>query len=212
MHLMGYREYSRHRGCSLKAVQNAIADGRISVVRDAAGRPKIDAAAADLAWTRNTDPAKQSVMFSAGPAQVAAPVVARVSPPAGAAPGGAADPDDPEDLPGDAGSSEYRQARTSREQIRAKKEQMELDALQGRLVSVEDAGRAVFTAFRVLRDNILHVAARVKHQLAAESDAERCEQLLEAELGAALSSFDERAALRERDVDDDEEDAAPAPV
>lgn len=206
MHLMGYREYSRHRQCSLKAVQNAIADGRISVVHDAAGRPKIDAAAADLAWTRNTDPAKQSVMFSAGPPVQAA---ARVPAAASAAPG-SADPDDPEDLPGDAGSSEYRQARTSREQIRAKREQMEFDALQGRLVSVEDAGRAVFTAFRVLRDNILNVAARVKHQLAAESDAERCEQLIEAELGAALASFDERAALKERELDDDEEDAAPA--
>lgn len=211
MHLMGYREYSRHRQCSLKAVQNAIADGRISVVMDAAGKPKIDAAAADLAWTRNTDPAKQSVMYSAGPPQPAAPTPARMVLPAAAAPG-SADPDDPEDLPGDAGSSEYRQARTSREQIRAKKEQMEFDALQGRLVSVEDAGRAVFTAFRVLRDNILNVAARVKHQLAAEVDAERCEQLLEAELGAALASFDERAALKERDVDDDEEDTALVPL
>lgn len=211
MHLMGYREYSRHRQCSLKAVQNAIADGRISVVPDAAGRSKIDATAADLAWTRNTDPAKQSVMYSAGPPQPAAQTPARVVPPAAAAPG-STDPDDPEDLPGDTGSSEYRQARTSREQIRAKKEQMEFDALQGRLVSVEDAGRAVFTAFRVLRDNILNVAARVKHQLAAESDAERCEQLLEAELGAALASFDEKAALKERDVDEDEEDAAPVPI
>lgn len=207
MALMGYREYGRHRGVSLTAVQKAIADGRISIVADAKGRKCIDSEAADLAWQRNTDPAKQSPLYSAGPA---VSVVATPAPTVSTA--GSADPDDPEDLPADAASSEYRQARTSREQIRAKREQMELDELQGRLVSVEDAGRAVFTAFRVLRDNILNVAARVKHQLAAETNAERVEQLLDAELASALAGFDEKSALRERDVDEEDEPTDAVPV
>ena len=119
MALMGYREYGRHRGVSLTAVQKAIADGRISVVTDAKGKSKVDSDAADLAWLRNTDPAKQSVLHSAGP--VAMPVAAPA--PAAGVPG-VADPDDPDDLPADAASSEYRQARTLREQIRSKREQI----------------------------------------------------------------------------------------
>lgn len=52
---MGLREYARHKGCRLWAVQKAIKAGRIAV--DAAG--KIDSEAADQAWAANTDQAKQ---------------------------------------------------------------------------------------------------------------------------------------------------------
>jgi hypothetical protein len=55
MSRMGLREYSRHRGCALSAVQKAVATGRIE--RDADGR--IDSDAADAAWAAHTDRAKQ---------------------------------------------------------------------------------------------------------------------------------------------------------
>jgi len=52
MPMMGLREYSRHRGCTLHAVQTAIAHGRIQKVDG-----KIDSEAADKAWEENTDAA-----------------------------------------------------------------------------------------------------------------------------------------------------------
>jgi hypothetical protein len=60
MPLMGLREYSRYRGCSKTAVETAIRTGRIIAVKTKIrGRKKplvqIDSAAADVAWTANTD-------------------------------------------------------------------------------------------------------------------------------------------------------------
>ncbi|HXS98630.1 MAG TPA: hypothetical protein VN736_28735 [Candidatus Limnocylindrales bacterium] len=55
MPVMGLREYSRHRGCSLAAVQKAIASGRIRKTEDS----RIDSEEADKAWAANSDPAKQ---------------------------------------------------------------------------------------------------------------------------------------------------------
>src|SRR5687767_9474137 len=52
MPLMSLREYSRHRGCTLYAVQTAIAAGRITKIGD-----KIDSEKADADWLANTDAA-----------------------------------------------------------------------------------------------------------------------------------------------------------
>jgi hypothetical protein len=51
---MGYREYARHRGCTLKAVQRALASERIFALPG----KKIDSEAADQRWAACTDPAK----------------------------------------------------------------------------------------------------------------------------------------------------------
>src|SRR5437879_6104437 len=57
--MVGYREYARHRSCSLKAVQKAIAAGRIPAPAVDLKRKKIDRDAADLAWAGSTDPSRQ---------------------------------------------------------------------------------------------------------------------------------------------------------
>src|ERR1700689_3343574 len=49
---MSLRAYARHRGVSLRAVQKAIASGRISARADGL----LDAATADANWARNTAP------------------------------------------------------------------------------------------------------------------------------------------------------------
>ena len=54
---MGLREYSRHRGVSLAAVQKAILYERIQRGPDG----KIESEVADRAWAANTDPAMQRV-------------------------------------------------------------------------------------------------------------------------------------------------------
>jgi hypothetical protein len=58
---IGIRAYARHRNCAPSTVVKAVSSGRLStaVQRDARGRPKIDAAAADREWLANTDPNMQ---------------------------------------------------------------------------------------------------------------------------------------------------------
>ena len=58
------------------------------------------------------------------------------------------------------------------------------------MINVDDARRIAFTSFRAIRDSVLNVAARIKDQLAAETDPHVCEELLERELSAALASVD----------------------
>ena len=55
--LMGYREYARHRGVSLGAVQKALRAGRISANEE----KKIDSAVADREWDVNTDASRIAV-------------------------------------------------------------------------------------------------------------------------------------------------------
>ena len=53
--LMGFREYARHRGVTLRAVQEAIRSGRIHTVTDSKGRKRIDYPTADRLWQENTN-------------------------------------------------------------------------------------------------------------------------------------------------------------
>lgn len=191
--LMGQREYARHRGCALRAVQKAIEANRISLV-EVDGAKKIDSDQADRDWLSKTDPARQSLLNSSGPAARRA-TVDRL-------PGDEPPADDPGDDDDDPHTAAYRQARAERERIRVDREQIELDQLKGKYIEVAEASRMVFTAFRALRDAVLNVPARIKDQAAAETDAFRVEQLLDNELGAALAGFNPNTALR--DVDDDE--------
>lgn len=57
--LLSFRAYARHRQVSLRAVQKAIAAGRIQTVPDKKGKPKIDPEAADKLWESLTDIAKR---------------------------------------------------------------------------------------------------------------------------------------------------------
>jgi hypothetical protein len=197
MALMGQREYARHRNCALRAVQKAIESGRIKTVQHGA-RQMIDAEQADLDWQLNTDPAKQSLLHGTGPAPTSA----------------GADETEADDGLGDdepappAGemSSAYREARGEREQLRLKKEQFEFDQQRGQLIDIDEARRLAFTAFRTLRDSVLHVPARVKDQCAATTDALLIEQLLEAELSDALSKLDPDRMLAELVDEDDDAD------
>jgi len=203
--MMGLREYSRHRKCTLRAVQKAIAAGRIKL-KLVDGRKMIDSDQADRDWRDNTDPGKQSLLHSAGPQVPVVPSPAPVPPAEGDTPPEAAGTAEPGQAAEDADEHNpiYRKARAEQMAIRVAREQIELDQLRGSLISLEDAKRLAFTAFRSLRDAVLNVPARIKDQCAVEIDAFKVEQLLEAELTAALQSFNPAKVLN--DVDDDEAD------
>ena len=108
---------------------------------------------------------------------------------------------DDEPLPDD--TLEYRKARTEREQIRRDRERMDLDRDRGRLIDATEAARLAFTTFRTLRDQAFNMSARLAPQLVVETDALRIEQLIDAELTAVFSQFDESRLLREPEDDDE---------
>lgn len=114
-------------------------------------------------------------------------------------------PDGGNEAPEPGDTAEYRRARAERERTRAEREALELEQLRGKLIDVEDAGRAAFTAFRGLRDALENIPARIKDQVAAESDAFRVEQLIAAEIASVLSSFDVSGAVRETDDEADDD-------
>lgn len=195
MAMMGQREYSRHRKCALRAVQKAIEAGRIKTVL-VGTRQMIDSDQADRDWQAHTDPAKQSMLKSAGPSPAAAP--------AGGDPAAAAVGDE-KAAADEETSTAYREARASREELRLQREQYEFEQLRGQLIDVDEARRLAFTAFRSLRDNLLNIPARLKDQMAAETDALRIEQLLDAELTEALTKFDPGQVVTEVEDEDDED-------
>lgn len=200
---MGYRQYARHRGVTLGAVQKAIRDKRIFLNENS----KIDSDQADRDWKENTDSTRVSmnVISSAVPAgalpvQQSIPLIA-----SDAEPGNRSLPSDEKDAESDAlsgsdqSAADYREHRATRERFTALKQQLEYEQLIGQLISVDEAKRIVYTSFRSLRDSILNVPTRIKDQLAAEPDAHACELLLENELSAALAAIDLGKLLAEQE-------------
>lgn len=203
MALMGFREYARHRSVTLRAVQKAIEAGRIATVGEAPHR-KIDSDQADRDWRVNTDPAAQSLLYSAGPAATTAGA-SNTTPEAeagmAAGPGAATSAvpgiTDPEDEPAPPDQTdEYRNERAKRERLRREREEIELEELRGNVVPLADAEITVFTAFRTLRDSMLQVATRIKDRCAATSDPFMVEQIIEAEIAASFARFDPAKMLQ----------------
>lgn len=201
MATMGYREYARHRGVTLRAVQKAIEAGRIKVV-DVGGKSKIDSAQADRDWIENTDPAKQSLLYSAGPAADDTPAEAEAGTAAGAGDGEKPSPAISED------TDAYRRERAEREGINKQRDQLALDKEKGRLVDKEEVARLRFTEFRALRDALGNLGARIKDALAAESDPLRCEQLVDDEKDRILNDFADKVLTRGVMSDGDDDDEA----
>lgn len=179
MALLSYRGYAAHRGCTLRAVQKAIGEpnskgrrtGRIadSLVPVAGSpHPKIDSDKADELWLQNTDEAKRSTMFDPGVLKTESTELA--------------EPD------GDETKKRYHDSRADREQVNLEQAQLDLAERKGRLIDIDDATQIGFTTLRALRDSLRNTGARIAAQLAVESDTFACEQLVNAEIEAALCS------------------------
>lgn len=196
---MGYRQYARHRGVTLGAVQKAIRDGRIFVNENG----KIDSEIADRDWAANTDSSRVSMTVTEPPVRAPVQQSIALQPPdqaQQAMPPAGADKGEGDEVTGsDRVASEYREHRTTREQFQALKQKLEYEQLVGSLINVEDAKRIAYTAFRSLRDAVMNVAPRIKDQIAAMTDPHEVEQVLERELAAALSGIDTSKLLTDQD-------------
>lgn len=161
MPLMSLRAYAKHRGVSLAAVQKALQSGRIRIGADG----KLDAAAADADWSRNTKLATAHVL----------PDPRRSMP----------EQDDSSGF----GGNQYAKARAIREHYLARLAKIEYEERVGKLVSKDEVQVAAFTRFRQFRDLMLNIPDRLAAVLAAESDAAACHHILASEIRKALHEF-----------------------
>lgn len=205
MPLMSYREYARHRGCTLAAVQKAIGeadgkgrrDGRIGaslVAIDGRQHPKIDSDKADALWTLNTDESKRSMLFE--------PSSNATSPEPDLDESEAEPSGDPES---DAAKKSYHLSRSLRARIDAENAQLDLDQRKGKLIDLEEAKRLGYTTLRTLRDALRNTGPRIAAQVAALSDPYACEQLINGEIDAALASVTVDKIMSDQDDDEDGE-------
>jgi len=164
VNLISQAEYAKHRGCSEAAVSKAIKAGRISLIDG-----KIDPVAADAQWARNSRVRAGSGRPPAGPGALPGPL--------------AGDGEDPDTKPG---GDDYWNSRSRREAAEAELAEIELAERNGQVILVKAVEAVWAQALGATREHLLQVRARLAPLLAAESDAFKIEQLLDAEHSQAL--------------------------
>jgi len=162
MAVMNLRQYAGHRGCTLRAVQKAIRDGRLSKsVRKSGNKYEIDPALADEEWARNTD-----TNFNRN----------NLEP-------------QPDHGPGSRKVPPFQESRAIREAYEARIKRLEYEQKSGKLIGREEIRNEFFTLARMVRNAILAVPQKVSMELASEIDPHRIESMLEAELRLALEDL-----------------------
>lgn len=189
--LMTLAAYARHRSCDEKAVRKAIAEGRITAIeRD--GRKWIDPEVADIQWARNT----RARAGSGGGRRADVAPPPPVQPPSAAPAGGGAAADGPGlDLDGVGDGIDYQEASRRLKVEEARLARMERLEREGKLTDAEAAGRAIWTAFRTLRDTAMPLGRRVAGRVAAMSDAREIQLLIDAEMRQVLQAFRDRMLM-----------------
>lgn len=180
--------YARHRGCDEKAVRKAILEKRISLIDG-----KIDAAVADIQWAQNTraradsrgkaapNAAQQGIGMGEDEKTATAPD-SRPATGAAAGQGG-----------GDTG---YHDFRTRRESAEAERAEMEVAKMAGRLVDHKTTERAIFDAFRALRDSVFSTPARCAPKLLGMNEIRDIEHVITDELRKAFEGWEARMLER----------------
>jgi hypothetical protein len=170
---LSQRGYAKHRGVTLRAVQKAIRDGRITLDKDG-----IDPARADRQWRNNTDETKPRNSVSGRPGgriQKAPKLLpARTS----------------GDLQGTQGLPEhvpsgYALARERREQLRLKLDQLEFDERMLLLVDAAEFRAKFLPMIADAKTRLLGVASKCKSRLPGLSavDVSIIEDLIREALG-----------------------------
>jgi hypothetical protein len=169
MPAMSLREYARYRGCTLRAVQKAIAAHRIELVnteqRGSRVYSFVESDAADAAWRERTDPGRQGTATRAEVA--AAGKAAKKSP--------SAEPGHEKTPVGGVSKASvgkfgeaYSEGRAVRESFAAKMASLEYGEKVGKLVSVDKVKVAFFNVANGVQSNMLAIPARIAVQIAAK--------------------------------------------
>jgi hypothetical protein len=169
-------DYARHRNCYPRAVEAALAAGRIT--RGADGL--IDSDQADLDWSKHTNPIKAAAAKRNGAAgQAMRKELSRK--PAESAGTPAKPAATATDL------ADYAKARAEREHYQAELARLSLGQKQEKLISREEWTSAETAFMRTLRDSLLAIPDRMADELAAEGNAVRVREMLSGELLSTLS-------------------------
>jgi hypothetical protein len=182
---MSLRAYARHRGVSLRAVQKALASGRISARKDG----RLDADVADANWERNTAPRPRP---SSRPASKLAkgPVTPAASPQSSHHHAESRPVTrEPADPPRLESGLEYSKARAVRESYLARMAKIDFEERSAKLVSADEVKVAAFNRFRQFRDGVLNLPDRLAAVLAAESDPAQVHSALSTEIRKVLLEF-----------------------
>jgi hypothetical protein len=166
--LVTMAEYARRRGCTEGAVRRAVKSQRITLIDG-----RLDPVAADVQWARNT-----RVRAGSRPADADHLRLPGASTQAGSASERDADREDPD---------AYWVVKARRERAEADIAELKLAELRGELVRAADVKASHARRLSALRDSILQLPARLAPVLAAEADAARCHDTLQAELHAVLA-------------------------
>jgi hypothetical protein len=177
---MSLSEYSRHRGCSLTAVQQAVKALRIKRNPDGT----IESVQADRDCRENTDHSKNHYAKRRTPRAVQ-PTPDDLE--AGLkrvvfgeeAYGHAKPPNGPEGM-------SYHAARPLREAYQAQLKKLELEEKQTSLVSLSHVEAAYYNFFHILRDLLSSVPNRIAVQIAAETNPVTVFELLHTEIARVL--------------------------
>lgn len=159
MPLMSMREYSRHRGVTLRAVQKAVQDERIKIDSSETRGKKIfhfiDSDAADQAWTDNTDPNQQRAAtrgeMMEAEEQPAEHVGAKSKMPEG---------------------GKFQQARTVRELFAAKTAELDYKRRNGELIDKHKVEVAAAATYSIVKQNLMGISSRVGAVIAAKVSAQ----------------------------------------
>ena len=182
---MSLRQYSRHRGCSLSAVQKAIETGRIRTAKEETLGKRIykyvNSIDADVDWQNNTDPVQQRTATRKDKG-----IKDELSP---HSPTPSSDnseqitmfPDSSKEKHSHGGGESkvgasttgdmYNKARAVHEHWEAKKSELEYKKMLGELVEVETVRTQLFSLASDLKQNILTVPSRISSLIYARAMA-----------------------------------------
>lgn len=86
-------------------------------------------------------------------------------------------------------STDYAKARAGTQIYEALLKKLRYEERAKHLTPTADVENARFTEFRILREACFNIPSRIAPIIAGESDVERCQQLLEAELYSVFNAF-----------------------
>lgn len=184
--LMGIRAYARHRGCAPSAVVKAIDEERITTVRDEKGRRLIDPTVADIQWSKNTRARADS-------ARAAAPTTEGQG---DTSVSSEKTPSSPESGEAPASKSAYSDFRAQTEAETLRRQRRENDLAEGLLVERRKVDRAVFDAFRALRDAAMAVPQRAAPRCIGLADPREIERVIEDEQRRAFADWEAQMERR----------------
>lgn len=169
-------ELARELGVSRQAVNKHVKAGNIEKGQDG----KIDFDLACMALADRVRPSGKTVEAITTPAPAPAPLILAPQP--------AQATTEPADTDPEAATS-YHVARTLRETEMAKLAKLDRLEKENKLTDAADAARAVWTAFRTLRDTVMPLGRRVASKAAHMTDPREIQLMVDAEVRTVLMSF-----------------------